>query len=306
MLTPVVKAPLRICLAGEHLDWLGGRSVCVAINRTVDLRMVDTSGAGTDVDLGLYRELFTKSAPAVVIPERGPACELLTNPHPGSGLASSSAVALGIATALRIASGEDVAGAIEQAFTYEYALDHGGGMDHQAITLGGYVLTTGRDGALPQVLARRSPEPTDLAYLLIDSKIRKHSGSVLVGLRAAHARHDPVIDRYMARTDEVAGDLWRALTCGDLEQVCVEVNAAHEEMAALPGVTLPELERLRRDLLTFGLPAVKISGSGGGGCLVAPVRSAEVVSTAAAISAEFSAVEITATAPNPVGVEYAP
>lgn len=71
----------------------------------------------------------------------------------------------------------------------------------------------------------------------------------------------------------------RALREGDFRALAEEVNRQHELLRDLYEVSLPELERLRDAMLGAGALAVKISGAGMGGSLVAlaPGREREVL-----------------------------
>lgn len=71
----------------------------------------------------------------------------------------------------------------------------------------------------------------------------------------------------------------RALRENDLQVLKEEVNRQHELLRDLYEVSLPELERLRDAMLGAGALAVKISGAGMGGSLLAlaPGREVEVL-----------------------------
>lgn len=56
---------------------------------------------------------------------------------------------------------------------------------------------------------------------------------------------------------------------GDINQLAKIINEQHELLRDLYDVSLPELERIRDAMLTTGALAVKISGAGMGGCLIA-------------------------------------
>jgi mevalonate kinase len=310
MITQTVTAPLRICLAGEQLDWLGGLSACVAVDQSTKIEIGPRTTSDTNIELGEYRALFADLANLVSHPDENfnVSCQLLSNPHAGVGLASSSAIAIAISYALHRATGKSheasQIAAAETAYSAEYKIGRGGGMDHQSIVSGGYVLTEGRDGELSPVLSRRAPEPGDLHYLLVDSSIPKRSDSVIAEIRAAHAQGDPAVTRYIDRGTTVASEIWRALTIGDHQTVFTAINEAHAELSTLPGVTSPPMERLRRDALAFGLPAVKICGSGGGGYFIAPVEPAEASTTLAAFRSAFPTLRAHLVSPASNGVRY--
>ena len=61
----------------------------------------------------------------------------------------------------------------------------------------------------------------------------------------------------------------------DLQELAPEINYQHELLRDLYDVSLPELERIRDAMLKAGALAVKLSGAGLGGSLVALVESDE-------------------------------
>jgi mevalonate kinase len=231
---------------------------------------------------------------------------LVANPFPGIGLASSSAVAValsfGLEVVLRGSSSKN--SAAHYGFSYEHQIGGGGGMDHQAIALGGLVLTAGTYGRLPSVEARHSISGDDICFLLIDSQLPKRSDSVLAGLRRSTHTHLSIFDRYLSEASYISTEIERALLTFRLNDVHLGINAAHEALSLLPGVISPQLNELRQIVLAAGVPSVKLCGSGPGGALISVLPRQDGEETAARLRQRISGLNVSVASPDMNGVEF--
>ncbi|MFH8984765.1 GHMP family kinase ATP-binding protein [Streptomyces varsoviensis] len=268
----------RACLAGEDLDWLGYRSVCVAADLPTRVRVLP-AGAGepgeeaeaeaTAVWNAIRRRLPHVDAerPAVAIDASAPLA---------SGLSSSSSLIIGLfrTFARHLDLELDGATLLQWAYDHEYAIYHGGGMDQTSIIAGGATLTEGRDGSVP-VLTGCVPFPEDWTIVVIDSATPKCTSRHLADVRRQHAQGDPTLRRYIAAADGCAEKAWSAVVSADLTLLGEAMTEAHTAMRDIQHMSSEVLEDMRRTARrTVGLP-VKITGAGGGGSMIGVCRSGD-------------------------------
>ncbi|MCM2392097.1 mevalonate kinase family protein [Streptomyces albipurpureus] len=267
--------PCRACLSGEDLDWLGGRSVSVALDlltsveipptgRSANPSPTSTGGWPKEV-WGFLRERLPglpASPPTVISQSDAPAA---------SGLSSSTALIVALFRAFTDAHGptERIADRVltQWAYEFEFAVFNGGGMDHIAVVEGGALLLEGRPTGLPEV-RERAEFPADWSVIVVDSGTVKHTGGHIRTVRAQLAAQDGDLAAYMAKADQASQDVWEALGAHDLAALGAAMNRAHEAMRDHQRMSTPLLEELRtRAARTTALP-LKVSGAGGGGALV--------------------------------------
>jgi len=283
-MTPMrsAQAPTRACLSGEDLDWLGYRSVCVALDLPTTVR---TGGGRVEDDdflplAGGHAAMFRSAWQYLLETLRAcprPAPDVRarwTGPIAG-GLSSSTSltVALFRLFLAHLGQGRNVGPATlaRWALEVELPFDGGGGMDHLAIVHGGSVLTRGRDGELPELIAS-VPFPRFWTVLVVDSGVTKSTLAHTNSVREQVAAEDPRLARYIQICDDASARVWSGLTRQFLPDVWSGMRTAHGAMRDIQGMSTPFLEKLRRSAEhVAGIP-FKVSGSGGGGALVAVCR----------------------------------
>ncbi|GAA2264788.1 hypothetical protein GCM10010145_43850 [Streptomyces ruber] len=267
--------PCRACLSGEDLDWLGGRSVGVALDLTTTVtvpppaaRRPDGAAAPGDWPAAVWAFLRGRLPGLAVTP---PAVTVRSDVPAASGLSSSTALIVGLFRAFTDACvpapGVPAHTLAQWAYEFEFARFHGGGMDQLAVLAGEALLLRGRPVGLPGVLERRV-FPRDWCVVVVDSATRKDTRGHIRALRARVAAGDPRPAAYRVRADAASAAVWQALCAHDLPALRAAMSRAHAAMRDLQGMSTPLLEALReRALRSVGLP-LKLSGAGGGGALV--------------------------------------
>jgi mevalonate kinase len=280
------SAPVRVCLCGEDLDWLGFRCVAAAVRIYLTVSLA-SDNAAEFFDPRILDNIWELTAVGFSVAETRPPIKVNYDIPLASGLGSSSAAALATAYLYHdIQWGEDGLAEADRhihrrsmivaAYEAERRVTNGGGMDHVAIAEGGVMLLQGtREPTLPSVVARIS-QPGDLALVVIDSRHAKISGSHLAWVRQRDAEHDADQAEYCQACDALAAEAWSAIVEHNWMRLGAAVNSAHEAMRDLQHMSTPHLEALRDAVLSAGFPGVKVSGSGSGGCLVAVTRRADV------------------------------
>ncbi|PFG49950.1 galactokinase [Amycolatopsis sulphurea] len=294
-----VARPVRACLSGEDLDWLGGRSVCVALDLCTTVELAE-SGGNTEWSAEIWTFLKER-IPA--LPPEPPPVRVTSRAPLASGLSSSTALILGLfAVFVPAASGISRDQVIQWAYEFEFAICNGGGMDHLAIALGGVTLFHGRPAGLPEV-GGRIGLPAEWSVVVIDSGTPKSTPDHIRSVRAQCAAGDPVLAEYLARSDDASGVVWKGIQEEDLEMVSTGMAAAHEAMRDCQQMSTPLLEQLRvRAYQTAGM-TLKVSGAGGGGALVGVCATADVPALTSALRAAYQqsypGVQVLVAAPAP-------
>ena len=199
----------------------------------------------------------------------------------GSGLGSGAAASAALALAVLTAAGATVDPATLAHLAWQGdVIAHGGvasGLDSSGAALGGLTRYTLADG--PQPLA------SDLALPLVvgDTGVQANTATVNTRVRrwlAAHpARHHLFVEMgWLAQQAEAA------IHARDLSLLGHLMNLNQLLLEKL-GVSSPELERLIEAALEAGALGTKLSGSGGGGIMVALCAEETRDAVAAAIEA---------------------
>lgn len=282
--------PCRACLSGEDLDWLGGRSVSVALDLPTRVE-IPPQAPPTDVPArppggwadGVWRFLRER-LPG--LPAHPPAVISHSDAPAASGLSSSTALIVALFRAFTDAHrpADRIADRVltQWAYEFEFAVFNGGGMDHVAVVEGGALLLEGRPIGLPEV-KERAEFPAEWSVIVVDSGTVKHTGDHISDVRAQLATGDRELAAYMSKADEASQAVWTALGARDLTALGAAMNRAHEAMRDHQRMSTPLLEELRtRAARTAGLP-LKVSGAGGGGALVGVCSVADAEETVDAV-----------------------
>lgn len=277
--------PTRASLAGEDLDWLGGRSVCLALDLTTTVA-IDTHCAETmplaPSDLVIkhwaaeaWTFLRTK------LPRLGPLPPhiVVTSEAPvASGLSSSTALVMGILQAF-VDSAPGAAHVpplmlAEWAYEFEFAMCHGGGMDQLSVMLGGALLCQGRTLGLPDILDRLE-FPSEWSVVVVDSATPKSTQEHIRSVRAQAESDDGRLADYMTMADEASESGWQAIRSHDLGALARAMCQAHVAMRDIQGMSTSLLEHLRNLARSAAGFPLKLTGAGGGGALVGVCSAAD-------------------------------
>ncbi|MFI0709707.1 mevalonate kinase [Streptomyces inhibens] len=277
--------PCRACLSGEDLDWLGGRSVSLALDLTTSVALRppaarppgaaesdDGAGSWADEVWAFLRQRLSGLGP------RPPAVTVRSQAPAASGLSSSTALIVALFRAFTDAcappGGIRARTLAQWAYEFEFAVFNGGGMDHLAVIAGGALLLDGRTTGLPEIQGR-AEFPRDWAVVVVDSATKKDTSDHIRVVRDQLATGDARLAAYMKRSDAASAAVWDAVHRHDLAALGTAMSAAHDAMRDLQRMSTPLLEELRAlSLRSAGLP-LKLSGAGGGGALVGICPAAE-------------------------------
>jgi len=301
-----VRAPGRVNLIGDHTDYNDGFVLPLAIDR--DCRVL---GRGTRGELELRfldggDENSFRIANAVrdaLGLDIGLDAEVTSTVPVGSGLSSSSALAVALATAFCEAEGlrlppVELARACQAAETAATGVP--GGIMDQLTSVAGL-----EDNAL--LIDCRSlevtpvPLPETIGVVVVDSGLpRRLAGSAYAERRAAceaaaarlglkalrdatpeQVANDPRARHVVSENGRVlaAAD---ALSTGNLDELGRLMLESHVSLRDDYEVSTPELDTLVGRLVDAGASGARLTGAGFGGCVVAVARAKEAERIAAA------------------------
>ncbi|MGI5293046.1 mevalonate kinase family protein [Nonomuraea polychroma] len=267
----------RVCLAGDALDYLGGRTVCAAVD--LPTIVVDT-GRGvwfSPAHEALTRDLeqFVRDSYADVTIEPTTLAATCTAPSPG-GLGTSSSICIGLLREILRRCGEDPADAVRLAYDFEFQRTHGGGVDHVSIAHGGWLFTLGCDSGLPTTIDfRGAADGPQWSVTLIDTGLSKDCGDAIGRFRQLQRNHCAELASYIRDLDATSAQVWEAVLEHDLKGVLAGMDDAHALMRDRYELSDPRIERLRDAAMSATGGVFKLTGSGNGGCLFTLHRSDE-------------------------------
>ncbi|MEM3086046.1 MAG: mevalonate kinase [Halobacteria archaeon] len=287
----VASAPGRVCLLGEHAVVYGEPALACAISlrtrveareaRETSIRPAEAARSPYVREaLALLREESRPAtqprspsatrAPGAEKPFPGLRLRIASDVPPGRGLASSAALSVALLGAARAALGRATAPRTVAPLAREVERRVQG----RASPMDTLISALGGARVVPQGSALPLPR---CSFVLGDSGERVNTG-ILVA-RVAALRRFPSA----RKTLETIGDLTRrgarALRRGDLEGLGgrMEVNGLLLDSL---GVGTPRLRAMADSALEAGALGAKLTGAGGGGCVVALALRPAVVARA--------------------------
>ena len=276
----------KTILVGEHAVVYGARAVAMPLHdMRLELSVRQESQQGNQRPL-LQIELGGQPVSPQLVEAAREAARLLDIPNPGlkisgtssiligAGLGSSAALCVALLRALAGVYGREIsnqdlarlANRLEQAF-------HGtpSGLDTNVVAHERVICFSRQEGA------REVSVSGNWQFALIDSGERCAT-NVMVEHVAPWFRQAETSQRRIARFDDLATIAVRSLESGDQHGLAGVMNDA-SKLLSEAGAMTPLLHELRDAAIASGALATKLTGAGGGGCLLAllPEESAKDV-----------------------------
>lgn len=281
------RAPGKVILAGEQFVVLGAPAVSMAINfySNVEVKPHAASGLNIGIDIPLKFLALPAQTDRVEDPEsfllplKIAAETALKNGQRSSlgidvnveceipiaaGLGSSASTTVSIISGISRFQGVklDKRELFKLAFIPEKFL-HGkpSGVDQATCIYGGTIQFT-RPSEIKPV-----PIKTDPLLLLCDTGVH-HQTRKLVGsvVKKSKLQKDKFRD-YLSRVRQISDEVVRALKTGDKEDLGTLMSENHELLQRI-GVSHPKLDRLVDVANRAGALGAKLTGAGGGGCII--------------------------------------
>lgn len=312
--TAVARASGRVNLIGEHVDYLGGRCMPIALPYATwvacsprnDGRVVLTSGLaerweGSRDEVGDGWARYVLGALAESTHTGGITVHVESTVPVGSGLSSSAALICAVLRAVDVRATMDLVEPAIRAETLHVGAPTGG-LDQSAALLStlGHTLVLDFSGGRPVQLPWQ-PGAVGLELLVVDTGVRHHNDDgVFARVRARSEAAlaadpddvDPVLAparRHVLSENARVQQVVDALVRGDWSEVGRAFTASHVSLRDDLGVSCPELDTVVEAATAQGALGARMTGGGFGGCalVLAPRERREEIITA--VEAAFEA-----------------
>lgn len=259
----------KVILLGEHAVVYGKHAVALPIPNAVTVKVTDADAG----DSHYVSKLLAFVKQQLGIEDNPSGVDVRSSLPPGMGLGVSAAMAVavvrGLSRSLNLDLDDDVVNKI--AFECE-KIAHGtpSGVDNSIATFATPMLFNNESGLTIEKLDLKSPPPVVIAF-------SSQKGSTLEQVSAVSARYEAQPERYagiFAEVDALGLSAADALRSADYEQAGCLMNIGHGLLNAI-GVSTPELESMVSIARAAGASGAKLTGSGGGGSVVAMCPGAE-------------------------------
>ena len=281
------RAPGKVILSGEHFVVLGAPAIAMAIDLYSRVEVRPKPGSVLEVEADLPLKLFAKADRPISIHNSAGLLEPLriavqeTLDHIGkggglsvsvdcqipigAGLGSSASTTVAIASAVSKSLGISLSRKriFDLAFAPERYL-HGtpSGVDQATCIYGGTIEFT-RPGTVRKLAHKWSP-----VLLLCDTGIH-HATKTLVGSVVKRSRKNKeTFQGHLAEVRDISKSVSKALKRGDSEELGSLMLQNHRLLRKI-GVSHPKLDRLVDAATDAGAFGAKLTGAGGGGCIIA-------------------------------------
>jgi galactokinase len=292
----VVSAPGRVCLFGDHMDWNWGPVITYATEEFRNYVYVRPRGDGWihvrshqpynvedrfkadgEINYGVG-DLDYVRAVLNVLKERGFSLQgmdmdVKTTIPVGTGLSSSAALCVSTAYAVALFLGSELTAleAAEVAYTAERKRlgINCGQMDPYASALGSVCYLD--CSAEPPKRIERLRMERPLPVLVGDTLTPRKAGNVLAWLGLRVKEGDPEMLEGVRRIISLVEEAWRMLSKPDWKPEVIGslMNRNQRLLREYLRVSTFEIEKLIYASLRAGAYGAKLTGAGGGGCIVA-------------------------------------
>jgi len=300
------SAPAKVILLGEHFVVHGEPAIVLAIDRratvTVETRSdsnifirseeMDISGFFVnnqffpqrgDVEAKKKLEPIYAVAREVIkkwsLEPTGVNIKIRSSIPIAAGLGSSAAVS--VASAAALCSLFDSDGSKDDIFQIAFNAEkmiHGtpSGVDPAISTYGGILWYRKHEPI------RRLDIDVDLPLIIGNTRKERSTGKLVAKVNNLRNRYPRIIGKVIKAGGEIVKRSVKAIKEKDLETLGELMNINHELLCAV-GVSCEELEKLVHAARKAGALGAKLTGAGGGGCMIALVSPEKIEDVAEAI-----------------------
>ncbi|MCL4436666.1 MAG: mevalonate kinase [Thaumarchaeota archaeon] len=279
MTTFTATAPGKIIIAGEHFVVHGSYALAAAIDRGSTVQaspsnhpVIVSKSLGLVADLeGKVPDRLRPLAKTLGVTlkwlneSRGVKCELESNIPISAGLGSSAAGSVALVAAASAALGHQLK--LNEIFDLAMVSEriiHGNpsGIDPAVATYGGVMLFS--KGAPHKPVQLKTPADFIIGFSGVDRSTSK----MIHRFSESQASHPSTFRALVRSTSVFAENAAKALSEGDLNSLAAILNFNHMILSSL-GVSSPTLDNLVEAALDAGCLGAKLTGGGGGGCIIA-------------------------------------
>lgn len=264
----------KVILLGEHSVVYGKPALVAAMDKGVRAKLERTDSAGVIVDIvgrepqaevtGTLDAVLARLLPTFGLKSRNLRLRIETDLPIGAGLGSSAALSVAITRALSQLSESLLDDKmIKQRANLAEEIFHSSpsGVDVAAATLGGVLRFIKGVEPTPVVLDR----PLDLVVARVSDSPPTHA--MVEGVRARWEAEKAHYETLFGEIGALVDQGEEALTLGRLEQFG-QLMSANQERLVEAGVSTYAIDVACRLALDEGALGAKVTGGGGGGCIV--------------------------------------
>ncbi|EPR77176.1 Hydroxymethylglutaryl-CoA reductase [Leifsonia rubra CMS 76R] len=276
----------KIILLGEHSVVYGRHAIAAPIGLTIQAEVTrqeygtelvisrwDTDAAYDPIGAGLAEQVTALIAERLGLAGKGMRVDVFPHLPRASGLGASAALAVAIIRAIADRFGLPISDSEVSSLAFECErIVHGtpSGIDNTVATFGRAILfrnpDTASDAAAPEITDIVTPGPIQIVIGL--TGVRSLTSHTVGIVRAARERNPARYEAIFSQIDELVLAGVGALRRGDLAELGELMNMNHGLLGALQ-VSSPELETLVGVARRAGALGAKLTGSGGGGAMIA-------------------------------------
>lgn len=302
--TATATAHAKAILVGEHSVVHGAPAIAtpldaLTITATASLARDGATTLTTDDYTGALDEAPLGLAPTVAAVRlamghvhAAPLDVEVRNEVPlSAGLGSSAATAAAIVRAIARCADVDLDEATLQSLVHQAEqVAHGrpSGLDARTVVAAGPIWF--QSGA-----SRPLPVGAPVTIVVADSGSRGSTREMVAHVAELRRTDPDHLDAAIATLTQVVHDFAAGLAAGDVAALGTAMTTAHAELRGM-GVSTPHLDALVEAAMAAGSAGAKLTGGGGGGCVLALARTAhEAPAIAAALRAAGARATWTAT-----------
>jgi len=263
----IASAPGKVILFGEHAVVYKRHAVVSAINlrcyakaeKSENIKIKSPLGVtGLDFEIHPYISYAIRRF-SEIKPINGVSIEIWSDIPIASGLGSSSAVTVAVLKALD--------GVFEAGLSNEdiFELARKVELDVQGIGSGTdpFISTFGGTWLIPE---RKRLDVKNLRLLVVDTKRKSITAEMVKKVAELRKRYTDIVEKIFDAIDAIALNSIPALVSGDTDKLSYLFFANQCLLKAL-GVSCEEIDNVVDKLSSLGISA-KITGAGGGGCVI--------------------------------------
>jgi mevalonate kinase len=295
-LTVIASAPAKIILFGEHFVVFGEPAIVLAIGKRayaevemrkdkgIHIESVDLELCGffekekCEAQKGSQQKVEKELTPIKLAVQKvlnkakcevGVSVKIRSSIPVAAGLGSSAAVAA--ATAKAVSHLLNVPLSMEDIFNIACEAEcivHGtsSGIDPAIATYGG-VLVFKREEGFTRLNVKK-----DVFLVVGNTCVQRCTGDLVAKVRDNREKYPSIIDLIIKAGGEIATQATKALKQGDLKRLGELMSINHALLYAV-GVSSEPLEKLVYAARNSGALGAKLTGAGGGGCIIALVEN---------------------------------
>jgi len=264
------SAPGKVYLFGEHAVVYGRPAIACAIDLRTSVRLFSSTHGGVRVGSGrqsqsVDRLPYMREAVSLIERMNGEPIsnvrlKISTTIPTGAGLGSSAALTIATLGVLSHWLGMDISREALAKLGHEVEMQ----VQKSASPTDTYLSTFGGTYVMPE--RKKLPSPT-CSMVVADTKKSGSTKALVAMVRELRQRHTALVESIMDAIAALSLEGQRFLESREFAELGSLMTINHKLLDAL-GVSTPELERMVHTARAAGAHGAKITGAGGGGCIV--------------------------------------